>query len=547
MSSFLTGQLRRRLRLARGVVVFGALALALPIAASAASSSWPSGGHDISNSHSNPAETKLNANNVGSLGVKWTYTTHGDVSAIPAVAGGAVYFPDWGGYLNKVDAATGAPIWSKTISSITGVPNDAARAAPAVVGNTVYIGDQGTQPSSSNGGWLSAIDATTGNVIWSTKVDSHSQAFLTAGPVYYNGVIYQGVASSEEGAAIDPNYPCCTFRGSVVAVDAASGQVLWQTFTVPASGGPCTSQNPATGCGYSGGAVWGTTPAVDPASNTLYITTGNNYTVPDSVKQCQAGGGTAGQCLDPNDHVDAVMALNASTGAVKWATGVEGFDDWNVACIPGFDPHNCPSNPGPDYDFGSGPNLFTIKNGKGQPQLVVGAGQKSGQYWALDASTGAILWSQAAGPGSTLGGIEWGPAMDGKRIYIAEENFNGTAYDIPGGGTITSGSWGAIDPATGKIIWQVADPSHNAFGGGNDLGPVTAANGVLYAPSMSGKMYALDAANGKTLWSYQTPGAVVGGAAVVNGTVYWGDGYTHLFIPGWLGSTTFYAFSLNGK
>src|SRR5262249_26859254 len=150
-------------------------------------------------------------------------------------------------------------------------------------------------------------------------------------------------------------------------------------------------------------------------------------------------GGTPGECLDPNDHIDAIVALNASTGAVRWSTGVEGFDDWNVACIPGFPPNNCPSNPGPDFDFGSGPNLIRLPDGKKGTKLYVGAGQKSGEYWLLDAATGAIKWSAAPGPGSTLGGIEWGPATDGKRIYVAEANFNGIPYAIPHGGTISSG------------------------------------------------------------------------------------------------------------
>jgi polyvinyl alcohol dehydrogenase (cytochrome) len=530
------------------------LALALPIVAfAAAGASWPSGGQNLSNSHSQAAETKLNANNVKGLAVKWTAQVHGDVSANPAVVNGAVYVPDWGGYLNKLDANTGAVIWSKTMTSLTGVTNDAARASPAVVGNALYIGDQGTQPAftggaSVNGGYLVKVDATTGDAIWATKVDQHPNAILTAGPVVYNGVVYQGVASSEEGAAPDPSYPCCTFRGSIVAVDASTGAVLWQTYMVPDNGGqPCTSTNPAAGCGYSGGAIWGTTPAVDPATNTLYVTTGNNYTVPDGVKSCQDAGGTAGDCLSSDDHVDAVVALNATTGVIKWSTGVQGFDDWNVACIPGVgSPNNCPDNPGPDFDFGSGPNLFTIGSGKNAVSAV-GAGQKSGEYWALDAKTGHILWGNAAGPGSSLGGIEWGPATDGKRVYAAEMNFFGIPYALPSGDTITSGSWVAFDPASGKTLWQVADPSHNLFGGGQDLGPVSVANGVLYAPSMSGTMRALDAANGKTLWSFQAAGSVNTGAAVVDGVVYWGSGYAHLGIPGWTGSTTFYAFSLNGN
>jgi polyvinyl alcohol dehydrogenase (cytochrome) len=504
--------------------------LAVP-AVSVAASSWPSGGHDVANSHSNPDETAINANNAGNLAVKWTATTHGDVSAVPAVVGGAVYFPDWGGYLNKVNASTGATMWSRPISDYDGIANSVSRSAPAVVGNVVYVGDQ-------NGGNLSAVNATTGAPIWTTRVDAHPFAILTAGPLVVNGVVYQGVASAEEGVATDPNYPCCTFRGSIVALNASNGAILWKTYTVPDNGG--------VPGGYSGGAVWGTTPAYDAASNTLFATTGNNYTVPQTVKDCEAAGGTASACLDPADHIDSVLALNAATGAIKWATGTQGFDDWNVSCIPGFDPHNCPSNPGPDYDFGSGPNLFTIKNASGKKQLVVGAGQKSGQYWALDAATGTILWSQAAGPGSTLGGIEWGPATDGKRVYIAEENFNGTPYTIPNGQTITSGSWAALDPATGRVLWQVADPSHNLFGGGNALGPVSVANGVLYAPSMSGDYYALDAANGKTLWHFHPGGAAISGGVPVNGIVYWGDGYAHLGIPGWAGSTTFYAFSING-
>ena len=532
---------RRPLRYA---LLGGLVALAVPLVAFATgSASWPSGGQNSANTHSQSDESKISPSTVGRLQLKWTATTHGDVSAIPAVVDGAVYFPDWGqgflsGYLNKVDADTGATIWSKPISDYTGVPNDAARAAPVVQGNTVYLGDQGAQPGfpggySTGGGYLFAVNATTGKPIWTTKVDQHPNAIITSGALLVQGVLYVGVASSEEGAAAFTGFPCCTFRGSVVAVDAKTGQILWQTYMVPDNGG--------VPGGYSGNGVWGTTPAYDPQSKTLYVTTGNNYSVPASAKQCQQGGGTPAQCLDPTDYLDSIVALDSANGKIKWATRLSSFDDWNVACIAG-DPANCPADPGPDFDFGSGPNLFKV-NGN----LVVGAGQKSGIYFALDAATGKVLWTNQAGPGSSLGGIEWGPATDGNRIYVAEENFYGIPYAIPGGGTITSGSWAALDPATGQTLWQVADPSHNLFGGGNALGPVTVANGVVFAPSMSGIVRALDASTGTTLWSQQLPGAAVGGAAVVNGVVYWGNGYSHLGIPGWPGNNKLYAFSLGGK
>ena len=346
-----------------------------------------------------------------------------------------------------------------------------------------------------------------------------------------NGVLYVGVASSEEAAAAF-GLPCCTFRGSVVALDAKTGQKLWQTFMVPDNGG-------VTG-GYSGAGVWGTTPAYDAQSKTLYATTGNNYSVPQPAKDCQEAGHTANQCLDPNDLIDAIVALNADTGQIKWAHRLQEYDDWNVACIFGYTP-NCPTDPGPDYDFGSGPNLFTAGG-----RLVVGAGQKSGIYFALDAKTGQPIWVNDAGPGSSLGGIEWGPATDGKRIYIAEENFYGIPDPYPT--RPDDRVVGCSRPGHGNTLWKVYDDTHNTFtGGGNALGPVTVANGVLFAPSMSGKVRALDAATGSTLWSYQMSGATVGGAAVVNGVVYWGNGYSHLGIPGWDGSTKLYAFSINGK
>src|SRR5262249_5866706 len=155
---------------------------------------------------------------------------------------------------------------------------------------------------------------------------------------------------------------------------------------------------------------------------------------------------------------------------------------------------NCPSAAGPDYDFGSAPNLITYQTAKG-PKTILGAGQKSGIYYALDPKTGATLWKTQVGPGSALGGMEWGSATDGKRIYVQIANFY--AIPFPGGGN--AGSWAALDPATGAIVWQKADPNVAI-----DLGPMTVANNVVYASSMAGvatspTMFALDAATGKTL------------------------------------------------
>jgi polyvinyl alcohol dehydrogenase (cytochrome) len=524
----------------RRATVLATLAVLLSVTggiAAPVSSGWSMGGHDFSNTRSNPDQKAITANNAGKLATKWTFTTHGDVSATPAVVGGAVYFPDWGGYINKVNASTGALIWQRKLSDYgyNATGDLVSRTAPAVVGNVLYIGDQGGGSNiAPQAGRILAINATTGDLLWSSIINSHFFTIITQAPVVRNGVVYVGAASAEENAAaFIPDYVCCTFRGSFSALDATTGAVLWTTYMVP-------EDNQADEGQYSGGAVWGSTPALDPASNTVYVTTGNNYSVPQLAKDCQDGGGMPAECLDPSDHIDSILALDMTTGAVKWATGVQGFDDWIVSCIPDIAPNPCPTTtPGPDYDFGSGPNLFTVKT-KGVTRQLVGAGAKSGIYWALDAQTGAIVWSSEAGPGSTLGGIEWGTATDGKRIYIAEGNFARLPYphddSLP-----PTGSFAALDPATGAILWQVTDPS-----GGTPLGAVSVSNGVVYAGSLSNHMYALDAANGKVLKDLVGQGASNAGPAISDdGVVFWGNGYARFFLGD--PSTTFYAFSINGK
>jgi polyvinyl alcohol dehydrogenase (cytochrome) len=531
--------------LIRRAMLLAALAALVSVSgglAASPSSGWSMGGHDLSNTRSNPDQKAITADNAGKLATKWTFTTHGDVSATPAVVNGAVYFPDWGGYINKVNAANGAFIWQKKLSDYgyNSAADLVSRTAPAVVGNVLYIGDQGggsSIPGGAQPGRVLAIDAGNGDLLWATAINPSFFTIITEAPVVRGGVVYVGAASSEENAAaFIPGYVCCHFRGSFSALNAATGQVLWTTYMVPADADFSDGA-------YSGGAIWGSTPAIDAASNTVYVTTGNNYSVPDSAKDCQDNHGTPAQCLDANDHIDSILALDMTTGQIKWATGVQGFDDWIVSCIPGLpgNPNPCPTaTPGPDFDFGSGPNLFTVKMKSGVTKKMVGAGAKSGIYWGLDATTGEILWSTEAGPGSTLGGIEWGTATDGKRIYVAEANFARLAY--PHDASLPHwGSFAAIDPATGAVLWQTSDPS-----GGNDLGAVSVSNGVMYGGSMSGHMYALDAANGKVLKDLVGQGASNAGPAISNdGVVYWGNGYARFGLGA--PSTTFYAFSLNGK
>jgi polyvinyl alcohol dehydrogenase (cytochrome) len=497
---------------------------------------WPMFGQNWANT-ANGLTFAIGPTTVGSLKPKWVFTTQGDVSARAAVVAGGVYFPDFAGYLYRVNARTGAPVWSKNLVSdyglvpATGSTKVISRTSPAVDGETLYIGTQVT----GSGAYLLAINTADGSLKWKTQVDAHPLAIETSSPVVLNGVVYTGVAGLEEGAAANPQYPCCSFRGSVLAINGTTGAVIWKHYTAPA--------------GYTGASVWGSSVIPDPLRGVLYITTGNNYSTPTApdFTACVNGqpltDAVVTECLSPDDLVDSIAALDIRTGTLKWSHRLWTQDDWNVSCLSGFSPGqgNCPNPSGPDFDFASGANLFTIKTANGF-RSVLGAGQKAGIYSALDPDTGKLLWSTAVGPGSSLGGMEWGSATDGQRVYVAIANLYGIPYTAG-----NAGSWSALDPATGKILWQTPDPN-----GSLALGPVTVANGVVYAESMAGSpqaqnMLAMDAKTGAILWKFAAGGSVIAGASIVADTVYWGSGYSNLPIPGFVANNKFYAFSINGR
>ncbi len=497
--------------------------------------SWPSSGFDVHNTHWNSFESTLNTANVSGLVKQWAFTTQNDVSAVPSVdsSSNSVYFPDWSGNLYKLNANTGSIIWSHTMTYY-GLPAGLiSRSTPTLDGNLVIFGASATlaRPNYSAGAYLVAVNATTGNLVWQTQVDSTLLAILTASPVVSGGVIYVGISSGQEKLATP------TFRGSVVAVAETTGQVLWQTYMVPS--------------GYSGGPIWSSTPVVDLARNQIYVTTGNNYSVPLPVQQCEVAAGSnqaaVEACQAADNYEDSIVALNITTGQVQWATKCSVTDAWNGTCLEGAG--TCPAPQGMDLDFGAGANFFTVPV-NGVPTDFVGAGQKSGVYWALNPSTGAVVWKQTVGPGGILGGMEWGTATDNQRIYVALSNSRRAPYQLQPAGALWNGaSWAALDAATGRILWQVKDPGMDPIKTGSPalaLGPVTVANGVVYCADTAGLMFALDAASGNTVWSFQAAGSVNAAPAVVNGTLFWGSGY-HNFpasAPVGTASNTFYSFAL---
>jgi polyvinyl alcohol dehydrogenase (cytochrome) len=524
-----------------------------------AQTNWPYAGQNRNNTRYNASESIISPDNVADLIVKWATTTGSDISATASVDEDAIYFPDWGGNLNKVDRETGEIIWSVSVGSLIGANFSFCRITPTLVGNKVIIG---TQVGDLPGARVIAVNKNTGAAIWSTVVEEHFASIITSSPMVHANSIYVGVSSLEEAlAAFIPGYVCCSFRGSLVKLDAKTGSIIWKTYTAP---------DPATG--FSGSAVWGSTPVVDPKRNSVYFATGNNYSVPDEIADClEDENGDLPPiediiaCVDAvpgsaDNWFDAILSLDMTTGAINWGTKVLPVDAWTASCLlpfPPFNPENCPPTDSPEYDFGQGPALYKTPNNV----ELLGVGQKSGIYWALNPDNGQIVWSTIVGPGGTLGGLQWGSATDGSRVYVAVSNNSFVEDYLINGTVIHGGKWAALDAGTGEVLWDaVGDqpppfPPYPEGALATNQGPVSVANGVVFAgaTNATGSMYAFDASNGDILWSFESGASVISGAAIVDGNVYWGTGYANfgvgtgsggVGVPGTGNISTMYAFEI---
>jgi polyvinyl alcohol dehydrogenase (cytochrome) len=559
-------------------------------ASSTGSGQWRFWGGNLHNTHYAESEHALTPQNVHKLKVKWIYQTTGNVSAIPTVKDNAVYFPDWGpivdrsgpfpgSMLHAVERSSGEPLWQKKASHLRQEHHhNIVRTSMAVHGDLLIFGDQVSVVKEvlsplgrrGKGATVYAVNRHSGDLVWKTTVEDHPLSQVTQSPVVYQNRVYVGVSAVENVVSpVDLNYPCCTFRGSMLALDATNGKIIWKTYMTP--------DNHGRSGGFSGTGVWGSSPAIDTRRGLVYIGTGQNYNVPSAWKKCLKEHWSdpiaRRQCKEDFDaddnYFNAVVALDLETGAVKWAQKVAEYDAWTLTCdiprvllIPLLRSY-CPDPPGSDFDFGQAPMLISFDDNGATRELIV-VGQKSGIFWAFDPDqNGKKVWATQVGPGGREGGILWGAAFDGKRIYTSVTNFSHAEFmltsGLHSGQTTNGGIWAALDPKNGALLWQTPDPvstypltgvlSHPISGSGLGkgffawaMGPLTAANGIVFGGSMDldGHMYAFDAQTGAILWSFASGGSIASAPAVVDGAVYWGSGYHRI---GW-SNNKFYAFEL---
>jgi polyvinyl alcohol dehydrogenase (cytochrome) len=403
----------------------------------AGKSDWAMAGYDISNTRYQP-NPGIKASDVSKLKVKWSYSIAGHGNSQPVVIG------DWMWLLSRskmvaLDPATGCVRYS-----IAGV---SARNTPAVFQSTL-----------SPSGWMmivgqgsrvvKAFDASNGKEIWaSEQLESHRASGITGSPIVSGNQVFVPLTSGEEASSQVPTYPCCSFRGSLVALDLATGKTQWKSYTITEPMAPIarTTSNGVQLQGPAGGAIW-STPTPDPKRGVVYVATGDSYTDAKTV------------------GADAIIAFDMKTGAIKWNSQVTKDDNFIMGCNANPPRANCPTPLGPDFDFGASPILFTLANGK----QVVLSGQKSSIAYGMDPDTGKVLWQYQTGTGTALGGIEWGIASDKNALFTGNSDIvnmfgeyqratgkadTSVAMDGPAKPGLT-----AINPANGKVLWHVVPP-----------------------------------------------------------------------------------------
>jgi polyvinyl alcohol dehydrogenase (cytochrome) len=482
------------------------------LTAAAINAGWNGWGSTGTNNRYQPAnKAGLSAANVPRLTLKWAFGFPGvnSARAQPAVAGGRMFVGSENGDVYALDAKTGCTHWTYHAQAgiRTAVSVGPYKTATAS-GFAIYFADGSARAY--------AVDAATGREIWTRKVDDHPYAASTGSPTLYNGRLYVTVAGvGEEGQGGRAKYECCTFRGSVSALDASTGAVIWKSYSIQTPPAPrARNKDGIQTWGPAGGGIWAA-PTIDVKRNLIYVATGNNYAEPQQPT------------------TDAVLAMDIATGAIRWVYQPTPNDVWAGGCrAENPDNPNCPAKQGPDHDFSMSPLLATTAAGR---DLVV-VQQKSGMAYALDPDRqGALVWQYRTSQGSGLGG-QWGAATDGRQAYFSVA---GTLSPTPGG-------MRAVKLDTGEEVWSKPAPERLC---GTTRGcsaaqgaAVTVIPGIAFSVSMDGGLRAYAADDGTVVWQFDTNrefttvngvaakgGAMDGpGAVVSDGMLYINSGYVSL-------------------
>lgn len=449
----------------RSTLAQEATPVASPVAA--ATDAWALYGHDITGVKATTT-AGISSANVDSLAPLWEVEVGGSVSATPVIADGVAFVGSYDGNLYAIDLVTGGSVWTYATGAAVPEPNLqiplGITGSAAVDADAVYVGDATAT--------LHALDRATGVAFWTKKLDEQPNASIWSSPVVAEGVIYIGVASIAKEVG---------FRGSVVAVDQASGEILWQTYMVPD--------------GADGAGVFAV-PAIDLERGLLYVGTQNAYS----------------ETPAPYGNSLSVVALALGNGRLLWAFA-----------SPEHDGETAPID---DVGFSASPNLFTAEIDR-EARDLVGVGQKSGVYWALDRDTGEMVWQAQVSPAGFLGGMEGTSAYADGVIVVPATDW--PEFDGPASGLVTG-----LDAATGETVWTAEQTAPAAS-------PAAISDDVAFQAGFDGILHAYALADGSELWSADLGASVSGGIGITAGVVVVGAA-TPQFAPFILPGTTIRAF-----
>jgi polyvinyl alcohol dehydrogenase (cytochrome) len=474
-------------------------------------------GHDT-NRYSPSTVAGLTVAEIPNLELKWAFAFPDAFRARsqPAVAMGTVFVGSQEGRVYALDLETGCARWTFSAAAEvrTGIVLSLSE-APISKDNPplAYFGDIIAR--------FYAVNALTGELVWSLKADDHPSATLTATPAFHEGTLFVPVSSLEVIPAADPGYECCTFRGSVLAIDGTNGSVLWRHYTI--QGEPSEVSRTSVGTRVlapSGAPVW-SSPTVDRKRGLIYVGTGENYSSP------------------PDGNSDAVLAIDMATGARVWTRQTTSGDAWNVACMMANNP-NCPPEDGPDFDHGS--SILIVALGRDKDILL--AGHKNGTVYALDPDNKAeVRWTTDVGRGSIQGGIHFGMSAADTQLYVPINDMNNTRNGDYLDPEQARPGIHSIDANTGKLLWSNVQSNvcfdTDEFCDPGISSPVTSIPGAVFAGHLDGFVRAYASENGELLWEFDTRPERVGvngvtgyggsmsgaGPAIVDGHVVINSGY----------------------
>ena len=432
-------------------------------------------GIDLANTrYVSPTHSKINAENVRRLELKWAYGLSTQAPRFyPLVTPDTIYIGDGEKGLLALDRESGCVRWRNAEAE--------GGAASSIVAGRTSFGPTLFFAHREKG--VFAVHAQSGKTLWQQGASSEPLPMYSGSPLFADGVVYMPISSQEIGLSMLPFYACCTTSGGMAAFDAETGEQLWYLPTIE-------EEAQITGShfffvetwGPSGAPVW-SAPTLDRKRGLLFYGTGENYTAPAT------------------DTSDAIFAVDSASGKRRWVNQFTTNDTFNMSCVAGG--VHCPEQEGPDLDFGAPPLL--TKNSEGRELLYVA--QKSGVVSALDPATGQRVWSQQFGRGGYLGGIHWGLAADTERglLYVP-------ISDYPAGLELSAApapGLYALSLDDGTVRWFAAKDfsaeslAELGFWPGLSAG-IVAADGIVVAGDLAGQLEAYDAASGDILWRYKT-------------------------------------------